>query len=142
MFNVEEGAKGAGAQIQAHLDLFEQSGKYALPKVAVDSEGKLACTMIYGRNCFFVPLSHHSNIFSDGLSNGSSSSKDPRTMTASVVPFIVDLSDLGLIGPVIDHCFISGYGQPTLALLVDSTSGELQSFINIRAYIYSILDKS
>ena len=103
MYNIEDSATGIGSDVKADLMVFEQNGKNAYPKLSVDHKNQLACTNIYGRGLFFLPLRRESTEISGH--------------------FIIDLSHLHVIGSIVDQCFVDGYGQLTVAVLLDTSNG-------------------
>eukprot|EP00596_Hydrurales_sp_CCMP1899_P002512 CAMPEP_0119050680 /NCGR_PEP_ID=MMETSP1177-20130426/71169_1 /TAXON_ID=2985 /ORGANISM="Ochromonas sp, Strain CCMP1899" /LENGTH=261 /DNA_ID=CAMNT_0007029351 /DNA_START=142 /DNA_END=924 /DNA_ORIENTATION=+ len=107
LFNAEEEAIGAGSEVHALTQgriLSPAIG--TTPTLAIDTEGSIACTLLYGQQFIFLSLSS----FHD------SSKKD-----TAYKQFIVDIQQtLRLVGPILDYCFLPGYSRPTLAVLQES----------------------
>ena len=101
MLNAEENAVGYGSDFRVQSQLFETScvGN-VYPKLTVDSSSSLACALLYGRSCFFVPLKS---------SSIDQVKYEPNGTSQNFQPFIVDLVSVGVKGAVHDICFLPGY---------------------------------
>jgi hypothetical protein len=120
LFNAEEEAIGAGAEIHALTQGRKISpGVGNTPYLAMDREGSIACTLLYGQQFLFVSLlSSVDTLSSDTLDSMQRSSVSKETASKQ---FIVDIQlSLRLLGPVLDYCFLPGYSRPTLAVLQES----------------------
>lgn len=106
LINAEESAFGFGSEVVAnsHGQLVSHAQGME-PYLSVDDMGSLACSLIYSSQFLFVPLG------SGEATNG----------WADLTQFVIDLHHrLGLLGKVLDFCFIAGYSQPTIAVLQEA----------------------
>lgn len=103
MHNAEEGAVGLASDIHA-FPTGRSNHKDMVPFIHVDQNHFLICSVIYGYQLFFIPLAH------EGYINCEKSK--------TIKPFIFDPSiQLKMKGPIIDICFVEGYGNPTVCVL-------------------------
>ena len=126
LYNAEENAIGAGAEVQATTQgRIIPTAIGMTPYVAVDQVGAVACGLIYGQQFLFVALAsplEDNSIITNGTigltrSNNNVTAALGRKSSAPK-QFIVDLlQHLRLVGPVVDYCFLAGYSRPTLAIL-------------------------
>lgn len=109
MYNAEEGGIGEGVDVHADSKgKRKQPGLYgSCPSLAVDSSHQLACSVIYGDQFFFVSM------------------RDPFVAALGkkdVTAFLCDLSIYFPFPQVHDVCFVPGFGEPTLAVLLSRES--------------------
>lgn len=111
LFNAEEDAIGAGSEVHALTQgriLSPAIG--TTPTLAIDIEGSIACTLLYGQQFIFLSLSSIQDSFTQ------LSTKLKKDIVHK--QFIVDIQQtLRLMGPILDYCFLPGYSRPTLAVL-------------------------
>ena len=127
LYNAEENAIGAGAEVQATTQgRIIPTAIGMTPYVAVDQVGAVACGLIYGQQFLFVALAsplEDNNMIPHGVTTGVPRSNNivPAALgrkSSAPKQFIVDLlQHLRLVGPVVDYCFLTGYSRPTLAIL-------------------------
>ena len=102
MYNAEDGAIGDSACPRAEAtSRLVYPGLGSNPFLTVDAQTRVACMSINAYELFFLSY---------------------RSLNSPQKPFTLHVPSLGLPGAIIDMCFISGYSNPTLAILQDTLS--------------------
>jgi hypothetical protein len=119
LINVEENAFGVGAEVKINSGANMLPGTGKEPYLAVDEDKKLVCACVYADKLVFIPFNKKIVEPSIIVDTESTSTTTPTPTTSSSIPrFVINmLEDLLLPGAVIDFAFMSGYAQPTLAVL-------------------------
>eukprot|EP01041_Mallomonas_annulata_P000480 gene480-899_t len=106
MFNSEEGALGRGSEANINVCGKRKSTRLAhFPFLAVDENSTVSCSVLYGMDLFIVPLQ---------------STMQELSGSPICKPFIINLSNMGLPGIILDLIFVKKCKKPTLAILQES----------------------
>ena len=135
MFNSQENALGAGAMVKGNKHGLQRFGGTGLvPYFTIDSFHSIACSVLYGSELYFFPLSGNNITHKDRIDeDGNLNNKDQEDVGIDYIgvedviemrlksPFLIDLyGSLELGGVILDVLFLSGFDKPTIAVLQES----------------------
>lgn len=108
--NVEDNAYGVGAEIQTSVNSKQiYFGTGSEPIIRISQEYGIVAAVIYGEEIFFgsFPTTHGNDWKANNIIQ--------HRLLCNIMKY------LNQTGPILDMCYVTGYGRPTIAILQEET---------------------